>query len=139
MPKKKKPKTARVAPVQKVSKVAPALPEHAADEPIKGSYIPLVMEERDRLTAIFTDPAFVKAWRNAKLLGPSMFRGNFNDANGALSASNRLHELRGFEAFRIALLGQAEEPKQKTAKPAENFSDAGTIDRAPEFQPHKTP
>lgn len=130
MPKKKKPKKARVAPVQK---------DHAADDPIKGSYIPLVMGERDRLTAIFTDPAFVKAWRNAKFLGPSMFRGNFNDANGALSASNRLHELRGFEAFRIALLGQAEEPKQKTAKPTENFGDAGTIDRAPEFQTPKKP
>lgn len=131
MPKTKKPKKARVAPVR-------IEVDHAADEPIKGAYVALVMEERDRLTAIFTDPAFVKAWRNVKLLGPSMYRGNFSGEHGQLAASNRLHELRGFEAFRIALLGQAEEPKQRTARPMEDFGPGGSIDRAPEFQPAKT-
>jgi len=128
MPKIKKPQKARVAPVQK---------DHAADEPIKGSYQPLVMEERDRLTAIFTDPAFVKAWRNAKLLGPRLFNGNFSGEHGQLAAANRLHELRGFEAFRVALLAQAEEPKTKPERVQEMFPTAGTIDAAPEFQPAK--
>jgi hypothetical protein len=126
----KKPKKARVAPAQRAQ-------DHAREEPIIHRFVPLVMEERDRLTAILSDPAFIKAWRNAKALRPSPFRGNFSAEHGQLAACNKLHEIRGFEAFQAALLAQAEEPKPKNERVAESFPNAGNLDNAPEFQPAK--
>lgn len=114
----------RVAPPQKANPVV-------VTEPLKLAFAPIVMEERNELAAMFANPVFVKAFRNAKSLRPSLWHGQFGGQFGQQGANNRLHELRGWEAFEIALLAQAQEPRVKPkGSPQENFPDSGTIDAA---------
>lgn len=99
-------------------------------EPLRLTLTPLVMDERNELARIFATPAFIKAFRNARCVKPTAFAKECNAALGLQIASNRLHEIRGWEAFEFALLAQADEPKVKPTRIEENFPAAGTIDAA---------
>lgn len=115
-------------PDQKVSLGATPLDDYYPAEPV---FTPLVMDERDRLNAIFQDPAFRKAWRNLRAMKPSVFLANpsvLSGPSGLLMASNRLHEIRGWDMFIAALLSQGKEPVTKIRAPLEEYPDTGTIE-----------
>lgn len=116
------------APLKPADVGAPQLEYHDPAEPV---VIPLLMEERDKLKEIFKDPAFVKAWRNLRVLKPSVFIATpsaLAGPSGAQMANNRLHEIRGWEMFSAALLNQAKEPVIKTKVNLDEYPDAGTIE-----------
>ncbi len=116
MPKKKLP----------VRKASVAL---EADDVVENlSVRPLQLEERERLTAIFADPVFRKAWRNTQLCRPSVVPAGLDTALGAQIGNNRLHQMQGWEMFRTAFLRQAEERRVATPIPQANYPDAGTRD-----------
>ena len=115
MPKKKPP----------VKKASVAL---EADDVVENlSVRPLLYEERERLKEIFADPVFRKAWRNVRLCHPSLFPSQqlLDSALGQQVGNNRLHEMRGWEMFRVAFLRQAEERKIAPAPVVANYPDAG--------------
>jgi hypothetical protein len=107
---------------------APQLDDSTPEKPV---FIPLLMEERDRLKAIFKDPAFVKAWRNLRCSKPGVFNGSADKLAGPMGLqlkSDRFHEIRGWELLVAALLIQAEEPVVKTKAHLQEYPDAGTIE-----------
>lgn len=107
---------------------APQLDNQDPAEPV---FTPLLMEERDRLNEIFRDPAFVKAWRNLRVLKPGVFIASpavLSGPTGPQLANNRLHEIRGWEMFVAALLNQGKEPVVKRKAVLEEYPDAGTIE-----------
>lgn len=113
MPKKKLP----------VKKASVAL---EADDVVENlSVRPLQYEEREHLKEIFADPVFRKAWRNVRLCHPSLFPAGLDAALGQQIGNNRLHEMRGWEMFRVAFLRQASEPKIAPTPLVANFPDAG--------------
>ncbi len=107
---------------------APQLDDSDPSEPV---FVGLVMEERDRLNAIFKDPVFVKAWRNLRCFKPGAFPGNqtaLASPIGLQLASNRLHQIQGWEMLVVALINQGKEPVQKKKTALEQYPDAGTIE-----------
>ena len=80
-------------------------------KPAKPEVIPLLNDERVKLTALLDDPTFVRAWNNAEMFKPSAFPGGLDTALGSVIASNRLSQLQGWEMFKTALLRQVEDPK----------------------------
>lgn len=116
------------APLKSAELGAPQLDDHDPAEPV---FTPLVMEERDRLNAIFKDPAFVKAWRNLRVFKPGAFPGNpsaLASPIGPQLASNRLHQIQGWEMLVVALLNQGKEPVVKKKQALEEYPDEGTIE-----------
>lgn len=83
----------------------------------------LVLEERVALAALLNNTAFQKAWNNAMLCRPSLYPEGLNTALGGTVASNRLHELRGWELFKAALIRQAQDPKLDRRTPEETYPD----------------
>lgn len=114
MPRPKKPQMARVAPVQ--------------TEPLRPSALPLLGAEREEFRRIIENPVFVKAFRNARCAKPTAFVVGGDTQFGQQIGNNRLHEIRGWEAFEFALLAQVEEPKERRRAPEPNFPNAGTMD-----------
>lgn len=107
---------------------APQLDDQDPAEPV---FMPLLMEERNRLNEIFQDPAFVKAWRNLRTYKPGAFPANASTLagpSGLQVASNRLHQIQGWEMFVAALLNQSKEPLVKKKPALEEYPDAGTIE-----------
>jgi hypothetical protein len=81
--------------------------------------VPLVLEERERLRVLFSDPVFQKALRNAHARMPDKNPpgiGVVPTEHALLIANNRLHELRGWEMFQGALFMQAEEKVPRVQK-----------------------
>lgn len=81
------------------------------------TYESLVLKERERLREIFADPVFQKAIRNAHARKPNTNPHGIGVApteHSLLIASNRLHELRGWEMFEGAFFMQAEERVPRT-------------------------
>ncbi len=89
---------------------------------------PLVLEERTRLQAIFSDPVFRQAWTNAQAQKPSVVPVGLDGALGPQIGNNRLHQLQGWEMMKVALLRQAQEPRARITPVTDNYPDAGTIE-----------
>ena len=114
--------------------------------PVPPSYIPLLMEDRDRLTAILNDPVFIKAWTNAELAKPSVFPASsdkFEGEHGPQHAASQLHRIQGWELHRAALIRQAQEVKQRPKAPAESYPATGSLEaevaaRLPKQSPKPT-
>lgn len=81
-------------------------------------------EDRAKFRAILESDVFRKAITRAMAMKPSPF----NATPGAQGASDRLHEIRGWELFEHALYLQAESPKPLSKKPTETYPDQGLID-----------
>ncbi|MES2202456.1 MAG: hypothetical protein V4498_09405 [candidate division FCPU426 bacterium] len=101
------------------------------NDPAEPVFLPLVMEERDELKRIFKNPAFVKAWNNLRCVKPGVFIGTpaiLAGKKGARMATNRFHEIRGWEMFSAGLLNQAKEPVVKKKPITEDYPDEGTLE-----------
>jgi hypothetical protein len=87
----------------------------------------LSLEERNALKLIFATPAFVKAWRNAKVSAPSPMIpvSTLNAKRGEKAANNRLHEMRGWKLFEAALLRQTLDPVLRPQRAPEEYPDSG--------------
>lgn len=93
--------------------------------------IPLVMEERDELTAILNNPVFIKAWRNAELFRPSPFphaTEHFEGEYGDNRASKQLARIQGWEMHKAALIKQTVEVAPKPRQLPDEYSDAGSME-----------
>ncbi len=99
--------------------------------------VPLTLDERVRLRAIFKEPAFVKAWKNAKTFAPGPNPSGLNAELGDRIAVNRLHEMRGWVMFEAAILRQVEDPPLKAVKVVENYPDSGVNIVQPKSEPKK--
>lgn len=126
MPKSKLQKS-RVAPGRgrkkaiKITEESPAVP----------TYSRLVMEERDRLTAILNDPVFIKAWKNARLSKPSAFAAmpdHFEGQFGDNRAAHRLAQIQGWEMHEAALIRQTIEIVPKPKANPEEYPDTATLE-----------
>ena len=89
--------------------------------------------ERRELREIFESAVFQKALFNARLSKPSIFPSNhpinpLDTALGHVIATNRLHELRGWRMFEVALSKQTLVPAPRRATPQDTFPDEGRID-----------
>lgn len=94
-------------------------------------FLPLVMEEREKLRTILADPVFVKAWNNAEVTKPSAFHihnEKFEGQFGPIAACNALHKIQGWELHKAALVKQTLEPIPQQKRKMEEFPDAGTIE-----------
>lgn len=86
-------------------------------------------KEKAELRNIFESPLFQKALSNARQMKPSAFIPGLDTEQGHRIAANRLHEIRGWKLFEVALSKQAMViPKRKEA-PRDNFPDAGRIEQ----------
>ena len=108
----------KLATTQKVTRLAIADPS-----PVPPAYKELDYADRLELAGLFSRPVFVQAWRNAEAFHPSCFPPGLDGALGNQIATNRLHELRGWELFRSALLRQAQDPVRLREPLKENFDD----------------
>ena len=84
----------------------------------------LDMKQREELAKMLNSDVFQLALGNALAMKPSPFLtlDTITDANRAmLTANNRLHEVRGWELFSIALFAQAEEPKPPQQRTEETY------------------
>jgi hypothetical protein len=93
-----------------------------------GIHQELAPSEKQELRAIFASPVFQKALANARLSKPVLFGMSFDTALGHVASNNRLHEMRGWKMFEVALALQAEAPRAKRPAPQDNFPDAGRIE-----------
>lgn len=89
---------------------------------------PLVLDERIRLQQIFDDPVFRQAWSNAQAVKPSVVPIGLDTALGLQIGNNRLHQLQGWEMFKVALLRQTQEPRLPPPKITDTYPDSGTIE-----------
>lgn len=113
-------------PKQKALKASPLVQEAEATVVLQVE-IPLTLEERTALRAALTSAYFKKALHNARLSAPSVFTGGLNGPLGATIANNRLHEIRGWQAFEAAIGRQVADPKLKPKVAEENYPDAGRV------------
>lgn len=104
------------------------LTEERAEAP---TYTRLVMEERDRLKVLLSDPVFKKAWNNAERSKPSAFPSmpqQFEGQFGDNAAGHRLAQIQGWELFKAALLRETLEIVPKAKANPEEYPDAGTFE-----------
>lgn len=107
-------------------KTTPQIPleEELKNRPMR----PLVLDERIRLQQIFDDPVFRQAWSNAQAVKPSVVPMGLDSALGPQIGNNRLHQLQGWEMFKVALLRQTQEPRLPVPKITDTYPDSGTIE-----------
>ena len=111
--KRKSPQRSLRLPLPKVLQQKSTAPE----------YVPLALPQRTELLGMFNSPVFQIAWNNASLAKPSVFPSGLNTPLGGVIAVNRLHELRGWELFAVALLTQTNDPKSPRKMLQETFPD----------------
>ncbi len=101
--------------------VAPVAEENLLRE----TPVPLTSEERLAFRAALKLPAFQKALRNIRLAKPSanIGRDALNGPLGAAIGNNRLHEIRGWEQFEVALGTQGLDPVITPPKAREKYQD----------------
>lgn len=100
-----------------------------AEETETKPLVPLSMAQRARLVEILTDPVFKQAWNNALTYRPSVVPAGLDSALGPQIGNNRLHQLQGWEMFRVALLRQQLEPKLPAPRiTQEQYPDSGTLE-----------
>lgn len=86
---------------------------------------PLVYEERLKLQQILNEPVFVQAWQNAQACRPSVMPLGLDTALGPQIGNNRLHQMQGWDMFRVAILKQVLDPVAARPKIADNYPDSG--------------
>jgi hypothetical protein len=84
----------------------------------------LELPEREKLSKLLNDPVFIQAWKNAECKRPSAFPGKTDTELGGVIATNRLHQIQGWEMFKAALLIQLLDPKIKPTKLVESYPDS---------------
>lgn len=94
------------------------------EEILRDPVIPLTLEQRVELRAVFKSDAFKRIWSNAKSLAPGPMTGDLNTALGGIIANNRLHEMRGWQMFEAALIKQLGDPVLRAPRPQETFPDS---------------
>jgi hypothetical protein len=99
-----------------------------------GYHQELSPKEKSELRSLFESPLFQKALSNARQMKPSAFVTGLDGQQGDKIAANRLHEIRGWKLFEVALSKQAMVPPKKKETPRDNFPDAGRIEE--EFKPN---
>lgn len=82
-------------------------------------------DEKVELRKLFDGPLFQKALANARLMKPTAFAPGLEGQYGAQIASNRLHEMRGWKLFEVALAKQAIAIPKRREMPKDNFPDEG--------------
>lgn len=107
-------------------------PKVAAKRPKKPNAAHVLeLKDRARLIALLNDEVMQKALANVARLKPGVFFGGSgveahaakDPAMATLIASNRLHQIQGWELFEAALFAQADDPKPAREKPTETFPD----------------
>lgn len=79
--------------------------------PILQDATPLTGDERRQLIAMLNSPVFIKTWGLINLCRPNIFPAEgYNTQMGLQSGFARLHEMRGWELFKRALILQSMEP-----------------------------
>ena len=92
------------------------------------SETPLIQQEREELTAIFNNPVFVKAWGNIQTKKPSVYYGTaVQIAQFPTAGTNRLFEIRGWEAALNALLLQAQPPPPSKPALEPTYPNSGVL------------
>lgn len=98
------------------------------EEILRPPPVPLSLEERVELRAWLSTPLARKVWNNVRSFRPNsgLPKAELNSALGGVFANNRLHEMRGWDAFETAFILQAHDPKpiNKTPVP-DNYPDSG--------------
>lgn len=87
--------------------------------------VPLTMEERGEFRKILETPLMRRVWNNARAAKPSEFAGDLNLKRGKRIANNRLHEMRGWRMFEVAIFKQVYDPKPVANAPKETYPDSG--------------
>lgn len=107
----------------KVTPKAVALGKQPREEtgPSMTVAVPLTFEEREELRKIFANPAYKKAFTNARLRKPSAFGGDTDGALGGQVAAKKLHLIQGWELFEAALALQVMDPKPRPQPVEETF------------------
>lgn len=108
---------------KKQSLIPPVAP--VAEEILREPANTLALEQRVELRTMFATPVMRQAWKNARASKPSAFTLGLDSALCGIIASNRLHEIRGWELCEAALLKQANEPKPATFRPPESYPASG--------------
>lgn len=114
----------KVKTPSKLTPVALGMEEELNNRPMR----PLVLDERTRLQQIFDDKVFRQAWANAHAVRPSVIPMGLDSALGLQIGNNRLHQLQGWEMFKVALLRQTQEPRLPVPKITDTYPDSGTIE-----------
>ena len=99
--------------------------------PVLPVYTPLIMEERDRLTVILSDPVFIKAWRNAEAYRPSLFPGDPEKHEGQFGdnrAAKQLARVQGWELHKAALIKQGIEVVPRKKAPPEEYPASASLE-----------
>jgi hypothetical protein len=100
-------------------------PHEVEDTIIREEPVLLTLEDRTALRAMFASAPFKKALHNARLSRPSEFGTGMgvalNSALGAVVGNNRLHEIRGWKMFEVALSKQIEDPKVPPAPVPDDY------------------
>lgn len=110
------PKPAALGKQTKKKRIAP----EGLREPVEN---PLSIQERNELKEIFRNPAFVKAFENAKLCRPPCFVAGMSTQLGAQISMVALARIQGWEMFSAALLMQTRDKIQKPEQLMENYAD----------------
>lgn len=108
---------------------ASPLVQEAEETLLRETPVPLTSEERLAFRAALKLPAFQKALRNIRLAKPSanVSRDLLNGPQGAVIATNRLHEIRGWEQFEAALGTQGLDPVITPPRAAERYQDESKL------------
>lgn len=98
------------------------------EEILRPPPVPLSLEEREELRRLFSTPLMRKVWNNVRGFRPNsgLPKAELNSALGGVFANNRLHEMRGWDAFETAFILQAHDPKPLGKTPVlDNYPDSG--------------
>lgn len=106
--------------------VAP-LPEEGF---LREGSISLSLTERQQLRGFFASDLWKKVWHNAQLGAPSVIAPGLDGPLAGTIASNRLHQMQGWELFKAALASQIEERVLRPGRPPDNYAKPLEIEPA---------
>ncbi len=108
-----------------VTPKATALGKQSREEtgPFRPKLVPLTIQERTELRRIFDNPAYKKAFTNARMMKPSAFGGETDGPLAGVISAKKLHQIQGWELFEAALALQADDPKPPRQPIEETFPD----------------
>lgn len=107
---------------QKSVKVGVA-PRETEDTIMREEPIPLTLEDRTALRAMFASMPFKKALHNARLVRPTEFLSPAitDTALGSVATNNQFHRMQGWAMFERALGKQVENPKPVPAPAPDDY------------------
>ncbi len=101
------------------------------EKPAVPRFLPLDMDEREKLASFLTDPVFIKAWNNAEMVRPPLFPGlpeHFEGQHGDNRAAKTLCRLQGWEMHKAALIKQTIEPAKKARAAGPEFPESASLE-----------